>query len=91
MKEACGVFAVMAEGQAVANLTYFGLYAQRRKSIHGATDEDFATIKVKNAAAGLHDLGFTPERIVEVAKGVLAGTVRGVVPTPHLHDGHQVR
>lgn len=37
------------------------------------------------------EFGFTPERIVEIAKGVLAGTVHGVVPTPHLHDGHQVR
>jgi transketolase len=37
------------------------------------------------------EFGFTPERIVEIAKGVLAGSVHGVVPTPHLHDGHQVR
>ena len=37
------------------NPSYFGLYAQRRKSIYGATDEDFAQIKVKNAAAGLHN------------------------------------
>ena len=37
------------------NPTYFGLYAQRRKSVHGATDEDFAQIKVKNAAAGVHN------------------------------------
>jgi len=37
------------------NPTYFGLYAQRRKSVYGATDEDFAQIKVKNAAAGVHN------------------------------------
>ena len=37
------------------NPTYFGLYAQRRKAVYGATDEDFAQIKVKNAAAGLHN------------------------------------
>jgi len=37
------------------NPTYFGLYAQRRKSVYGATDEDFARIKVKNAAAGVHN------------------------------------
>jgi hypothetical protein len=34
--------------------------------------------------------GFTPERIAEVARGVIAGTHRGVIPTPHLHDGHKV-
>jgi hypothetical protein len=43
------------------------------------------------AATLFKEFGFTPERIVEVARGVLAGSVRGVVPTPHLHDGHQVR
>ncbi|MFZ9828192.1 MAG: transketolase [Candidatus Limnocylindrus sp.] len=36
------------------------------------------------------EFGFTPERIVEVARGVIAGTHRGVIPTPHLHDGHKV-
>ncbi len=35
------------------NPTYFGLYAQRRKALYGATDEDFAQVKVKNAAHGL--------------------------------------
>jgi transketolase len=37
------------------------------------------------------EFGFTPERIAEIARGVVAGSVRGVVPTPHLHDGHRVR
>jgi len=37
------------------------------------------------------EFGFTPERIVTIARGVLDGSVRGVVPTPHLHDGHKVR
>ena len=36
------------------------------------------------------EFGFTPERIAEVARGVIAGTHRGVIPTPHLHDGHKV-
>ena len=35
------------------NPTYFGLYAQRRKALYGATDEDFAQVKVKNAAHGV--------------------------------------
>lgn len=37
-----------------------------------------------------NEFGFTPERIAEVARGVIAGTHRGVIPTPHLHDGHRV-
>ena len=36
------------------------------------------------------EFGFTSERIAEVARGVIAGTHRGVIPTPHLHDGHKV-
>ncbi len=36
------------------------------------------------------EFGFTPERIAEIVRGVIAGTHRGVIPTPHLHDGHKV-
>ena len=35
------------------NPTYFGLYARRRMDRYGATDEDFAQVKVKNARHGL--------------------------------------
>ncbi|WP_372346350.1 lipid-transfer protein [Streptomyces sp. KL116D] len=34
------------------NPTYFGLYARRRMAMHGDTLEDFARVKVKNAASG---------------------------------------
>ncbi|WP_328882983.1 lipid-transfer protein [Streptomyces sp. NBC_00299] len=34
------------------NPTYFGLYARRRMAVYGDTPEDFAQVKVKNAAAG---------------------------------------
>ncbi|MFE0605969.1 lipid-transfer protein [Streptomyces sp. NPDC058892] len=34
------------------NPAYFALYARRRMAIHGDTLEDFAQVKVKNAAAG---------------------------------------
>ncbi|MGP4009392.1 lipid-transfer protein [Streptomyces sp. 4N124] len=34
------------------NPTYFGLYARRRMAVHGDTLEDFAQVKVKNAAQG---------------------------------------
>ena len=35
------------------NPTYFALYARRRMDRFGATDEDFAQVKVKNASHGL--------------------------------------
>jgi len=35
------------------NPTYFALYARRRMELHGATEEDFAAVKVKNARHGL--------------------------------------
>ncbi|MGW0736004.1 lipid-transfer protein [Streptomyces sp. NPDC002851] len=34
------------------NPTYFGLYARRRMAVHGDTLDDFAQVKMKNAAAG---------------------------------------
>ncbi|MGV9316068.1 lipid-transfer protein [Streptomyces sp. NPDC003691] len=34
------------------NPAYFGLWARRRMAVHGDTPEDFALVKVKNAAAG---------------------------------------
>ncbi len=35
------------------NPTYFGLFARRRMDLYGATPEDFAAVKVKNARHGL--------------------------------------
>jgi acetyl-CoA acetyltransferase len=37
------------------NPTYFALYAQRRMSLFGATQDDFAAVKVKNARHGLNN------------------------------------
>ena len=37
------------------NPTYFGLYARRRMELYGATREDFAQVKVKNARHGLEN------------------------------------
>ncbi|MER5771451.1 lipid-transfer protein [Streptomyces sp. NPDC001985] len=34
------------------NPAYFGLWARRRMALHGDTPDDFALVKVKNAAAG---------------------------------------
>jgi acetyl-CoA acetyltransferase len=37
------------------NPTYFALYARRRMQLHGATEADFAAVKVKNARHGLEN------------------------------------
>ncbi len=34
------------------NPTYFGLYARRRMDLYGATEQDFARVKVKNSKVG---------------------------------------
>ncbi|MCX7056446.1 MAG: lipid-transfer protein [Pseudomonadota bacterium] len=39
----------------ITNPTYFALYARRRMALYGATERDFTAIKVKNAAAGVHN------------------------------------
>jgi len=41
--------------QGITNPTYFGLYARRRMDVYGATQQDFAAVKVKNAKHGLHN------------------------------------
>ncbi|MBB6627040.1 lipid-transfer protein [Nocardioides sp. KIGAM211] len=37
----------------MTNPAYFAMYARRRMDLHGATSEDFAAVKVKNARHGL--------------------------------------
>ncbi len=37
------------------NPTYFALYARRRMAMYGATEQDFAQVKVKNAAHGINN------------------------------------
>ena len=39
----------------MTNPAYFALYARRRMDLYGATSEDFAAVKVKNARHGLHN------------------------------------
>ena len=39
----------------MTNPAYFALYARRRMDLYGATEEDFARVKVKNARHGLHN------------------------------------
>jgi acetyl-CoA acetyltransferase len=37
------------------NPIYFGLYARRRMELYGATEEDFAQVKVKNSRCAVHN------------------------------------
>ena len=52
------------------NPTYFALYARRRMELFGATQEDFAAVKVKNARHGLENpyaryrKTYTPEEVM---------------------------
>jgi acetyl-CoA acetyltransferase len=39
----------------MTNPAYFALYARRRMDLYGATPDDFAAVKVKNARHGLHN------------------------------------
>lgn len=39
----------------ITNPTYFALYARRRMALYGDTPDDFAAVKVKNAAHGSHN------------------------------------
>ena len=47
MEEACGVYAVLAEGQPVANLTYFGLYSLQHRGQESAGIAVFNQGKVR--------------------------------------------
>ena len=71
-EEACGVFAVMAAGQAVANLTYFGLYALQHRGQESAGIATFDGEQVR-----LHkDMGLVSQvfdqDILERLSGTLA-------------------
>jgi acetyl-CoA acetyltransferase len=62
------------------NPTYFALYARRRMELHGATEDDFAAVKVKNARHGLNNpyaryrKEVTPEEVL--ASPVVADPLR---------------
>ncbi|MCF2536385.1 lipid-transfer protein [Streptomyces sp. FB2] len=56
------------------NPTYFGLYARRRMAVHGDTLEDFAQVKVKNAALGARN-AYARYRRTVTAEEVAASAV----------------
>jgi len=59
------------------NPIYFGLYARRRMELFGATEDDFARVKVKNARHGLEN---------EYARYRKAFTVEDVLASPMVSD-----
>lgn len=64
----------------VTNATYFGLYARRRMELHGATLDDFARVKVKNAEHGLQNPNARYQKVFSVeevaASAVVASPLR---------------
>ncbi|HEY8527874.1 MAG TPA: lipid-transfer protein [Acidimicrobiales bacterium] len=67
----------------MTNPAYFALYARRRMALHGATPEDFARVKVKNARHGLANPNARYRKEVTVEE-VLASPV--VADPLHLLD-----
>lgn len=69
--------------QGITNPTYFGLYARRRMEEYGATQQDFAAVKVKNAHHGLQNRNARYRKKVTVEE-VLSSSV--VADPLHLLD-----
>jgi acetyl-CoA acetyltransferase len=67
----------------MTNPAYFALYARRRMDLYGATQADFAAVKVKNARHGLHNPNARYRKEVSVEE-VLASAV--VADPLHLLD-----
>jgi len=67
----------------MTNPAYFALYARRRMDLYGATQADFAAVKVKNARHGLHNPNARYRKEV-TAEEVLASAV--VADPLHLLD-----
>ena len=67
----------------MTNPAYFALYARRRMDLYGATSEDFAQVKVKNARHGLENPNARYRKEVD-AGAVLASPV--VADPLHLLD-----
>ena len=71
----------------MTNPAYFALYARRRMDLYGATPEDFAAVKVKNARHGLRQ----PERALPQGgqrrgRAGQRGRLRPAAPARHLRD-----
>ena len=74
------------------NPTYFALYARRRMELFGATPDDFAKVKVKNAAHGLANPNarYRKEVTSRTSRRV-ADRGRPAAPARHLRDDRRRR
>ena len=71
----------------MTNPMYFALYARRRMDLYGATQEDFAAVKVKNARHGLaNDNARFRKEVERRRRARLAGGQRPAAPARHLRD-----
>ena len=69
------------------NPTYFGLYARRRMELFGATREDFARVKVKNARHGLENpYARYRKEVIDRRRAHRADRLRPARPARHLRD-----
>ena len=71
----------------MTNPGYFALYARRRMDLYGATQADFAEVKVKNARHGLNNPNARYRKEVS-ADDVLkqCRRLRPTAPARHLRD-----
>ena len=81
-EEACGVYAVLAPGQPVANLTYFGLYALQHRGQESAGIAVFDADHKAEGGAGLLKEVHTLEVAIEDTKGAFE-VVAGRFNVPH--------
>ena len=71
----------------MTNPAYFALYARRRMDLYGATPEDFAAVKVKNARHGLENPNARYRKEVSVdGRAGQRGGLRPAAPARHLRD-----
>ena len=71
----------------MTNPAYFALYARRRMDLYGATAEDFAQVKVKNARHGLNNPNARYRKEVAVADVLdQRRRLRPAAPARHLRD-----
>ena len=68
------------------NPTYFALYARRRMDVFGATERDFAKVKVKNAARAQQPERAVPQGGHRGRRARVADRRVAVAPARHLRD-----
>ena len=74
------------------NPIYFGLYARRRMDLFGATERDFAQVKVKNSRHGFANPNARYKKLYTRGGGArVADGLRPAAPARHLRDQRRRR